>query len=167
VSTAALVRSVRERCRPVAAVHIPYERESEQQFSGKSVTQNCFSSELKMVSCLRACCVAAHPVCAILGTMRDRAGGRRGTNHGRQYLDAHCSEHALFCTKSVPLCPRPVDSESWDKHFDASMCGEPLVRVGSHLVICVETSVILYDEELIWARGGLQGCHNVSGHELC
>jgi len=96
-------------------------------------------------------------------------------NRGRKCLDAHCLDHAAPCTESVALCHRPVATESWDKHLVATRYGNPRgdgeapcgLRWGQcHLPAARQPAHPsgVFDEKLIWARGGQRGCVNFFGH---
>jgi len=136
VSAAALVCSARERCPSVAAVYVPCEHGSQQQLSGKSVCQAFTESGLEgMTSCSgvsgcnlerrEACsskgtfafvlhveecllCTEVHPVCAILGALRDRGQTKRNKNKTRKAVSwcftawsmQHLAQTAWRC---VPL----------------------------------------------------------------
>jgi hypothetical protein len=111
---------------------------------------------------------------------RPRADQEERNTEGSVF-GARCLEHATpCCTESVALCPSPVGTASCQA--GTSTLSRPgmaaVVGVGRRLAVCVGTSFIylqhgarrrigVFDEELIWARGGQRGCDNVSGHVLC
>jgi hypothetical protein len=111
-------------------------------------------------------------VCAIFGALRDRRGRRRGTNHGRQCLGAHCLELAALHRERTVMstrlsAPRAGTSTSTGRSMVTASCAWELAwrfALGPNYLKHGARRIGVLGGQLIWARGGQRGCDKVSGH---